>query len=113
MENEIARLSKKEVLEEMQLQLSDRISRLEEMKSERDRLLKVDPRFAFLSKEGEITKEEFIAVVGLKGFAGGHLFAILQRGIGIHHPGLGTKYRLAVERLFRMKRLKVDPYHLP
>ena len=35
------------------------------------------------------------------------LIRALERGIGVHHAGLPTKYRNNVEKLFRMKKLKV------
>eukprot|EP01061_Rhynchopus_euleeides_P034169 TRINITY_DN578_c0_g1_i1.p1 TRINITY_DN578_c0_g1~~TRINITY_DN578_c0_g1_i1.p1 ORF type:complete len:2128 (+),score=1061.57 TRINITY_DN578_c0_g1_i1:428-6385(+) len=35
------------------------------------------------------------------------LIRALERGIGVHHAGLPTKYRNNVEKLFRLKKLKV------
>ena len=35
------------------------------------------------------------------------LLKALERGIGVHHAGLPTKYRNNVEKLFRLKKLKV------
>ena len=35
------------------------------------------------------------------------LIPALYRGIGVHHAGLNKKYRQAVERLFRLKKLGV------
>ena len=36
-----------------------------------------------------------------------YLIPALRRGIGVHHTGLNKKYRQAVERLFRLKKLGV------
>ena len=36
-----------------------------------------------------------------------YLIPALRRGIGVHHAGLNKKYRQAVERLFRLKKLGV------
>ena len=35
------------------------------------------------------------------------LLAALARGVGVHHSGLDTRYRQAVEMLFRSKHLQV------
>lgn len=34
----------------------------------------------------------------------------LARGVGVHHSGLDTKYRHAVEMLFRSKHLQVRDF---
>jgi len=77
------------------------------------KLKAVDPRFALIPPgQTQVTPDEIEDMV-----SSGHrkkffnakdpLHQALLRGIGAHHAGMPRKYRMAVERLFRMKRLSV------
>lgn len=65
----------------------------------------VDRDFSFCAPEVEISKE---ALDIIKAYPPKFPWVrALKRGIGIHHAGLPTKYRQAVERLFRVRALQV------
>eukprot|EP00960_Hanusia_phi_P037839 753144-Hanusia_phi.AAC.3 len=77
------------------------------------KLKAVDPRFALIPPgQVQVTPDEIDEMVAT-GFRRKYfnpkdpLHLALLRGIGVHHAGLSKKYRRAVERLFRMKRLAI------
>ncbi|KAJ9444766.1 ATP-dependent RNA helicase DDX60 [Diplonema papillatum] len=69
------------------------------------------PEYAFSHPDrgdGMSTDDFDRMVKDIGSFERGHfLLRALERGIGVHHAGLPVKYRNNVERLFRMKKLKV------
>jgi len=72
------------------------------------------PEYTFVRRElGEaISHEEYDKMLKESGLlqkydADSPLLRCLARGVGVHHTGLGPKYRQMVEKLFRMKHLKV------
>eukprot|EP01064_Diplonema_japonicum_P010906 TRINITY_DN1813_c2_g1_i2.p1 TRINITY_DN1813_c2_g1~~TRINITY_DN1813_c2_g1_i2.p1 ORF type:complete len:2106 (+),score=712.11 TRINITY_DN1813_c2_g1_i2:48-6365(+) len=69
------------------------------------------PAFAFVHGErGDgLNKDDFEKLVKDIGALdrSSILIRALERGIGVHHAGLPVKYRNHVERMFRLKRLKV------
>eukprot|EP00756_Hemistasia_phaeocysticola_P039511 Hpha_TRINITY_DN16820_c2_g1::TRINITY_DN16820_c2_g1_i1::g.151420::m.151420/K20103/DDX60; ATP-dependent RNA helicase DDX60 len=72
------------------------------------------PEFTFVRRErGEaISQVEYDSMLQESGLlkkydADSPLLRCLARGVGVHHNGLGPKYRQMVEKLFRMKHLKV------
>eukprot|EP00775_Hariotina_reticulata_P012834 gene12834-12962_t len=67
-----------------------------------------DPSFTFLTK-GKARSPELWGVISDLAAEGTDrdLLQALARGIGVHHSGLDTHYRQAVEMLFRSKHLQV------
>eukprot|EP00026_Physarum_polycephalum_P000260 Phypoly_transcript_00260.p1 GENE.Phypoly_transcript_00260~~Phypoly_transcript_00260.p1 ORF type:complete len:1826 (+),score=425.65 Phypoly_transcript_00260:56-5533(+) len=72
-------------------------------------LVRVDPRFAYLGREGSVTYEELGHLLRMKeaDIKKNVLYDALRRGIAAHHAGLDKRYRQAVEKLFRMKKVRV------
>jgi ATP-dependent RNA helicase DDX60 len=65
----------------------------------------VDRDFSYCAADVEISKEAFDVI---KSYPPKMPWVrAVKRGIGIHHAGLPTKYRQAVERLFRVRALQV------
>jgi len=68
----------------------------------------VDPNFTFLPRGQRVTDEELEEHLGR--FFADHddwKLEALRRGIGMHYSELNRKYKNAVERLFRVKKLGV------
>jgi len=122
-EKEIADLEKwKDKLESKQMQETSKVTKdfklspgekaqlekLESLKMQRDACTRILPEFSFVSKTSA-EDEEIAALlkVDVNEIDDNELYKALRRGIGCHHAGLPKYYRQAVERLFRMKRLKV------
>ncbi len=82
---------------------------LDEAESTLSQLHAVDARYAYTFRGNEVSEEK------LREFIGDHcddenyqwLFQAMLRGIGVHHSGMNLKWRQAVERLFRIKKLAV------
>ncbi len=83
----------------------DHVEEIEEVVEEED----VDYAFTFIKRGEGLDKDEFTELMySLKWIPkNSFLIRALYRGIGIHHAGLPTKYRQAVERLFRSRHIKV------
>lgn len=70
----------------------------------------IDPDFSFAGRVRSMSPQELREQIdqGTFGFEEGHpLKRALQRGIGVHHSGLPTKYCQTVEILFRCRYLRV------
>jgi len=67
-------------------------------------LRQVDARFAFFG-DTRVTEEDIEESARGRDF--GKWKYLLMRGIGVHHSGMPKKYRQAVERLFREKKLGI------
>ncbi len=71
---------------------------------------RVDPDFSFAGRARSLSPQELREIIeqGTWGMDNDHpLVRGLQRGIGVHHSGLPTKYRQTVEILFRCRYLRV------
>lgn len=95
--------------EKVSQQIEDKQEQYAAKMNEYNRLLDIDRRFAFVPKEGAISKEELATFLRVKpkDVDKHNMYAALRRGIAFHHPGAPKRYRQAVERLFRMKKLRV------
>eukprot|EP01119_Soliformovum_irregulare_P017406 TRINITY_DN516_c1_g1_i1.p2 TRINITY_DN516_c1_g1~~TRINITY_DN516_c1_g1_i1.p2 ORF type:complete len:1714 (-),score=696.54 TRINITY_DN516_c1_g1_i1:40-5181(-) len=69
----------------------------------------IDPQFSFIRKDTALPNDELREIMrSLRNMdKEDPLFKALQRGVGVHHEGLSTKYRQAVEVLFRSKHLRI------
>lgn len=68
------------------------------------------PEFCFVSKKNALSQKDlndFISFNHQQNMSNQLLIEGLLRGIGVHHAGLPKKYRQAVERLFRLKKIGV------
>mmetsp|Transcript_20064 Transcript_20064/g.27638 ORF Transcript_20064/g.27638 Transcript_20064/m.27638 type:complete len:2046 (+) Transcript_20064:56-6193(+) len=66
----------------------------------------VNPRFSLCGRDNAIT-QTVLYEHNVSGDIAPNLIDCLKRGIGVHHVDLPTKYKNAVERLFRSRHLRV------
>jgi hypothetical protein len=67
----------------------------------------IDPKFSFLPEGQGVSDDELKEHLGRYFNRTDFKTKAFQRGIGVHYPELPRKYKNAVERLFRLKKLRV------
>eukprot|EP01117_Protostelium_nocturnum_P008579 TRINITY_DN3080_c0_g1_i1.p1 TRINITY_DN3080_c0_g1~~TRINITY_DN3080_c0_g1_i1.p1 ORF type:complete len:1199 (+),score=227.85 TRINITY_DN3080_c0_g1_i1:3206-6802(+) len=100
---EIEMQLKKEVNDDLKLQLSNLNDQIEEYSSQKVRLER--GHNFFIPGVTRLTEKEIEKVWRKSNDP--HLVELLCQGIAIHHSALDKSYRKAVERLFRLKRIGV------
>lgn len=89
--------------------VANRVERYYDLLNHYHFLSRVDPRFSYVGREGSVTYEELGHLLRMKevDIKKNPLYEALRRGIAAHHAGLEKRYRQAVEKLFRMKKVRV------
>jgi len=67
----------------------------------------IDPNYSFLVPGQSVTDEELRKHLGRFYDRNDFKTKAFQRGVGVHYPELPRKYKNAVERLFRLRKLQV------